>query len=151
MRVWLRPERLAAYALTPGDVENALRTQNVELPAGRLESAQQNVTLRVERPFATPEQFRTLIVGRGSDGYLVRLGDVARVEAGPENPYAAFRLNGNPAVGLGVVRQSGANTLAVAEAAKAMAERWSRTCPRDVHRRRLDETCSSAGRSRRSG
>jgi multidrug efflux pump len=129
MRVWLRPERLAAFGLTPGDVENALRTQNVELPAGRLESAQQNVTLRVDRPFATPEQFRALVVGRGADGYLVRLGDVARIEQGPENPYAAFRLNGNPAVGLGVVRQSGANTLAVAEAAKAMAEQVEPSLP----------------------
>ena len=68
------------------------------------------------------EQFTQLIVGRGSDGYLVRLGDVARVEQGPENPYSAFRINGNPAVGLGIVRQSGANTLAVADAAKAMVE-----------------------------
>ena len=122
MRIWLQPERLAAFGLTPADVETALRTQNVELPAGRLESAQQNVTLRVDRPFATPEQFRALVVGRGADGYLVRLGDVARVEQGPENPYSSFRLNGNQAVGLGIVRQSGANTLAVADAAKAMVE-----------------------------
>ncbi len=118
MRVWLQPERLAAFQLTPNDVETALRTQNVELPAGRLESAQQNVTLRVERPFANAEQFRGLVVGRGSDGYLVRLGDVARIEEGPENPYSAFRLNGQQAAGLGIVRQSGANTLAVADAAK---------------------------------
>jgi multidrug efflux pump len=129
MRVWLQPERLAAFGLTPADVEGALRTQNVELPAGRLESAQQNITLRVERPFGTPEQFRALVVGRGTGGYLVRLGDVARVEQGPENPYNSFRLNGNPAVGLGVVRQSGANTLAVAESAKAMAEQVTPALP----------------------
>ena len=122
MRIWLQPERLAAFGLTPADVENALRTQNVELPAGRLESSDQNVTLRVDRPFSAPAEFQQLIVGRGSDGYLVRLGDVARVEEGPENPYSAFRSNGQPAVGLGIVRQSGANTLAVAEAAKQVAE-----------------------------
>lgn len=121
MRVWLQPQRLAAFSLTPADVENALRSQNVELPAGRLESADQNVTLRVERPFASAEQFRQLIVGRGGDGYLVRLGDIARVEQGPENPYSAFRLNGETAVGLGIVRQSGANTLAVANSAKQVA------------------------------
>jgi multidrug efflux pump len=122
MRIWMRPERLAAFRLTPGDVESALRRQNVELPAGRLESAQQNVTLRVDRPFASPQQFTRLVVGRGADGYLVRLGDVARVEQGPENPYSIFRLNGVPAIGLGIVRQSGANTLAVAGAAKETAE-----------------------------
>jgi multidrug efflux pump len=122
MRVWLRPERLAALSLTPADVEQALRTQNVELPAGRLESATQNVTLRVERNFSTPEDFARLVVGRGPDGYQVPLGDVARIEQAPENPYTAFRLNGESAIGMGIVRQSGANTLAVADAAKALME-----------------------------
>ncbi|MGZ8360584.1 MAG: efflux RND transporter permease subunit [Allosphingosinicella sp.] len=129
IRVWMQPERLAAFSLTPADIESALRRQNVELPAGRLESAQQNVTLRVDRPFATQQDFAALIVGRGQDGYLVRLGDVARIEQGPENPYSAFRLNGNSAVGLGIVRQSGANTLAVAEAAKAAADQLRPNLP----------------------
>jgi multidrug efflux pump len=128
MRVWLRPERLAGFGLTPADVEAALNRQNVELPAGRLES-QQNVTLRVERAFATAQQFQGLVVGRGQDGYLVRLGDVARVEQGPENLYSAFRMNGNPAVGLAIIRQSGANTLAVADAARAMADQVRPTLP----------------------
>jgi multidrug efflux pump len=129
MRVWLRPERLAAFRLTPADVEQALRSQNVELPAGRLESQSQNVTLRVNRPFSSPAEFQQLVVGRGSDGYLVRLGDVARIEQGPENPYSAFRLNGENAIGMGIVRQSGANTLAVATAAKKLAEDIQPTLP----------------------
>ncbi|RYD58495.1 MAG: efflux RND transporter permease subunit [Sphingomonadales bacterium] len=122
MRVWLNPGKLAAFRLTPADVETALRSQNVELPAGRLESGQQNTTLRVNRPFQTADSFAGLVVGRGGDGYQVKLGDVARVEEGAENPYSRFRVNGAQAVGLGVVRQSGANTLAVADAAKAMIE-----------------------------
>ncbi|MFN3944250.1 MAG: efflux RND transporter permease subunit [Allosphingosinicella sp.] len=129
MRIWMQPERLAGFRLTPADVEQALRTQNVELPAGRLESETRNVTLRVTRPYSTPEQFRQLIVGRGGDGYLVRLGDVARVEQGPENPYSAFRLNGENAIGMGIVRQSGANTLAVANAAKQLMEDVQPTLP----------------------
>ncbi|QPQ55118.1 efflux RND transporter permease subunit [Allosphingosinicella flava] len=129
MRVWMNPERLAAFRLTPADVESALRTQNVELPAGRLESASQNVSLRVDRPFTSPQDFAGLIVGRGDNGYLVRLGDVARIEQGAENPYTAFRLNGQPAVGLGIVRQSGANTLAVSNAAKALAQDIQPTLP----------------------
>ena len=119
MRVWLQPTKLAAFRLTPADVETALRAQNVELPAGRFESVEQNQTLRVQRPFSTPADFGQLVVGRGADGYLVRLADVARIEVGAENPYQQFRLNGGQGVGLGIVRQSGANTLAVAEAAKA--------------------------------
>jgi multidrug efflux pump len=122
MRVWLDATKLVAFQLTPADVETALRTQNVELPAGRIESQQQNVTLRVTRPFATAQSFQGLVVGRGPDGYQVKLGDVARVEQGAENPYTAFRMNGQSAVGLGIVRQSGANTLAVADAAKRTAE-----------------------------
>ncbi|HEX8217171.1 MAG TPA: efflux RND transporter permease subunit, partial [Allosphingosinicella sp.] len=129
MRVWLRPERLAAFGLTPADIEQGLRSQNVELPAGRLESNTQNVTLRVDRPFASASDFGALVVGRGDNGYQVRLGDVARIEQGPENPYTAFRLNGQSAIGLAIIRQSGANTLAVAEAAKAMAETLSPTLP----------------------
>jgi len=122
MRVWLQANKLAAYQLTPADVEAALRRQNVELPAGRIESAQQNLTLRVERKFVTPQSFAGLVVGRGPDGYLVRLGDIARIEEAAENPYSSFRMNGAAAVGLGIVRQSGANTLAVANAAKALME-----------------------------
>ena len=129
MRIWLEPDKLAAFGLSPSDVETALRTQNVELPAGRLESRDQNITLRVTRPFATPAQFAALVIKRGETGYLVRLGDVARVEIGAENPYAAFRLNGKSAVGIAIVRQSGANTLAVAQAAKSLAKRLTPDLP----------------------
>ena len=132
MRVWLQPGKLAAFGLTPNDIETALRTQNVELPAGRIESPDQNVTLRVNRPFVTPEQFRQLVVSRGEGGYLVRLGDVARVETEAENPYSAFRLNGGSAVGMGIIRQSGANTLAVAESAKALADQIKPTLPQGM-------------------
>ncbi len=132
MRIWLQPDRLAALGLTPLDVENALRSQNVELPAGRLESTDQNVTLRVSRPFGNEAEFQQLIVARGADGSLIRLADVARVETGPENPYAAFRLNGESALGMGIVRQSGANTLAVAESAKALAERIKGDLPKGM-------------------
>ncbi|WP_085808916.1 efflux RND transporter permease subunit [Sphingomonas sp. TZW2008] len=120
MRVWLDLGRLAAYRLTPRDVEDALRRQNVELPAGRIESSAQNVSLRVDRAFASPDTFRSLVIGRGGDGYLVRLGDIAKVERGPENPYTAFRFRQQTALGLGIIRQSGANTLEVANNVKAL-------------------------------
>lgn len=131
-RVWMNAERLAAFGLTPADVENALRAQNVELPAGRFESKDQNQTLRVDRPFATPEQFAQLVVGRGDNGYQVKLGDVARIEEGPENPYSSFRSNAGTAIGLGIVRQSGANTLEVADKAKALAEQLRPTLPQGM-------------------
>jgi len=114
MRIWLDRIALAAHGLTVADVENALRTQNVELPAGRLESIDRDLTVRVERGYATPEDFRALVLARGSDGYLVRLGDVARVEIGALESAGEFRGNGIPRVGVGIVKQSTANTVAVA-------------------------------------
>jgi multidrug efflux pump len=132
MRVWLDPGRLAAYRLTTRDVEAALRAQNVELPAGRIEGQAQNVSLRVARDFVTPGDFSSLVIGRAQDGYQVRLGDVARVEEGPENPYSGFRFNGAQAVGLGVVRQSGANTLEVVQALKREVAGIERDLPPGV-------------------
>jgi multidrug efflux pump len=122
MRVWLSRSQLVAFGLTTTDVENALRRQNVELPAGRIEGPDTNLTVRVTRQFSTREEFERLVVGRGSDGYLVRLGDVARVSLEPESRYNFFRSNGEQAIGLGIVRQSGANTLQVAKDAKAELE-----------------------------
>ncbi len=129
MRVWLDAARLAAYRLTPKDVETALRTQNVELPAGRIEAQSQNVTVRVARGFSTEADFRSLVIGRGADGYLVRLGDVARIERGAENMYAGFRFNGERAVGLGIVKQSGANTLDVADRIKTAIKQLNTELP----------------------
>lgn len=122
MRVWLSRDKLVSQGLTAGDVEAALRRQNVELPAGRVEGDTTNLTVRVARAFNTPEEFSQLILRRGDDGYLVRLGDVARVTLEPENRYSFFRSNGEQAVGLGIVRQSGANTLQVAQDVKAEME-----------------------------
>ena len=132
MRIWLDAGRLAAFRLTPRDVENALRRQNVELPAGRIEARGQNLSLRVQRGFTTPADFSALVIGRGPDGYLVRLGDIARIEEGPENPYTMYRFNGQTGVGLGIVRQSGANTLAVAQAAKTAVAELSKDLPPGV-------------------
>ena len=79
MRIWLDREAMAARGITTGDVETALRAQNVELPAGRIESKTRDFTLRVERGYQRPEQFAQLPLRKGTDGYVVRLGDVAQV------------------------------------------------------------------------
>jgi len=117
MRIWLDRERLAAYTLTPQDVEDALRRQNVEVPAGRIESRQREFTVLSESDLRTPEQFNALII-REVKGYPVRLKDIGRAELGPQDERNIVRVDGKPAVGLGVVKQSTANTLAVAQAVK---------------------------------
>ena len=129
MRIWLDRQALAARGLTVADVENALRAENLELPAGSVESDTRQFSVRVERTFTSPERFARLVLGRGRDGYLVRLGDVARVERGTEEDRTLFRGNGVAMVGLGVVKQSVSNTIAVADAAKAEAARINPTLP----------------------
>jgi len=129
MRIWLDRTALAARGLTVEDVENALRADNVELPAGSVESRTRQFTVRVDRSFRTPQDFRTLVLSRGGDGYLVRLGDVARVEKGAVEDRTFFRGNEVPMVGIGIIKQSRANTLAVTAAARAEAGRINAALP----------------------
>jgi len=118
MRVWLDRDRLAAFQLTPRDVEMALRSQNVDVPSGRIESRFREFTVLTETDLKTPDEFNRLIL-REVNGYPVRLSDVGYAEVGSEDDRNAIRVNGNPAVGLGIVKQATANTLEVAEAIKA--------------------------------
>jgi multidrug efflux pump len=129
MRIWLNRDQLAARALTVADVENALRNQNVELPAGRIESADRDFTLRVARGYEQASDFAQIPLSKGEDGYIVRLGDVARVELASAERRAYYRSNGEPNVGLGIVRTSTANALDVARAARAEAGRIQPTLP----------------------
>ena len=117
MRIWLNRARLAGYMLSPQDIEDALNQRNVEIPAGRIESREREFSVLTESDLRTPEQFNQLII-REVDGYPVRLRDVGRAELGAEDDRNAVRVNGQPAVGLGVVKQSTANTLEVAQAVK---------------------------------
>lgn len=130
MRIWLDGNALAARGLTPADVESALRAENVELGAGRLESSQRDFILRVARDYTTPEAFAQMPLGKGSDGYVVKLGDVARVALESTERRAYYHSNGEPAMGIGIVKTSTANSLEVAEAAKAEAERIRPTLPK---------------------
>jgi multidrug efflux pump len=128
MRLWLDRERLAAYGLTPQDVEGALRRQNVEIPSGRIESSQREFTVLTEADLRTDAQFNDMILTE-SRGYPVRLRDVGTARLGALDERNVVRVNGNPAVGLGVVKQSTANTLSVASAVKAEMARLQKTLP----------------------
>lgn len=112
MRLWLKPDRMAAYRLTPQDVEDALRQQNIEIPAGRIESAKREFTVVAETNLATPEEFERMIIRRDGD-VLVRFKDVGRAEIAPEDVRRISRFNGKEAVSMGVVKQATANPLEV--------------------------------------
>src|SRR5690606_8717275 len=104
------------------DIEAALRTQNIELPAGRLESTDREFTLRTDTRLSDEQQFRELIVRRGESGYLVRLGEIAQVSLAAENDRSTSRSDGVPGVSFSVQQQSTANALEVAEAVQAETE-----------------------------
>src|SRR5688572_7185334 len=129
MRVWLDRIALAARGLTVTDVTNSLRRENIEVPAGRIESANMEFTVRVERIYRSAEDFAQLVIARGEDGHLVRLGEVARVELGAASERAIYKGNGVEAVGLGVVKQSTANSLEVMRATSALVEEINSTLP----------------------
>src|SRR3989441_6508324 len=97
MRVWVKPDQLSARALTVQDVENAIRTRNVEIPAGRIESARREFSVRSLGELKTPQEFSELVVG-SQGGQLVKLKDIARVELGPEDDRSVVRYTGNTAV-----------------------------------------------------
>ena len=118
MRIWLDRDRLASFGLVAKDVEDALRRQNVEIPSGRVEGQDREFSVLTETDLRTPEQFNKLII-RETNGYLVRLKDVGSAELGAADVRNRVRVNGEPAVGLGIVKQSNANTLEVARAVKA--------------------------------
>lgn len=117
MRIWLDRAKMAAYSVTTADVESALREQNLEVPSGRIESIDREYTVVAQTDLTSPDEFAQIIL-RESDGYLVRLSDVARVELGPEEERQISRLNGKEGVVVGAVKQSTANPLEVSEAFK---------------------------------
>jgi multidrug efflux pump len=129
MRIWIDRRAMAARGLVVGDVEDALRAENLELPAGSIESRERSFTVRVKRAFRTAQDFSRLVLARGTDGYLVRLGDIARVERGTEEDRTFFRGNGVAMVGMGIIKQSTANTIDVARGAKAEMLRLNPTLP----------------------
>jgi multidrug efflux pump len=115
MRIWLDRQRLAAYQLTPADVEDALRKQNVEVPAGRIESREREFSVVANTDLKTVEEFGSIIV-KTANGYPVRVNDIARVEIGAASERSSVRFKGRSAVALGVIKQATANPLDLSKA-----------------------------------
>ncbi|HEY8241021.1 MAG TPA: efflux RND transporter permease subunit, partial [Kiritimatiellia bacterium] len=117
MRLRLDAEKMAAHQVTVLDIEEALRTQNVELPSGRVESFDREMTIQTRGELKTPEEFNNLVIRRNGDA-IVHLHDIGVAETGVEDERSIARYNSKPAVGLGIVKQSKANTIEVARGVK---------------------------------
>lgn len=114
MRIWLDRNKMAAFNVTPQEVEQALRQQNIEVPGGRIESVEREFTVLTQTDLNREVEFEDIVL-RKSDNYLVRLKDVARIEQAAKSERVVTRFNGKSAVALGVVKQSVANPLSVSD------------------------------------
>jgi multidrug efflux pump len=132
MRIWIDPKRLAARALTVGDIEDALRRENVQIPSGRLESSTREFTLRTNTGFSSVDDFRRLVLREGEDNYLIRLGEVADIEIAAENFRSYAATDGTPGMSLGIIPQAQANILRVNEAVVQRVNELQPSLPADL-------------------
>jgi multidrug efflux pump len=126
MRIWLDRTKLAGYRLTPQDIEEALRRQNVEIPAGRIESDKREFSVLSQTDLQTPEQFENVVI-REVAGYPVRLRDVGKVVVGPAEERILTRFMGGSAVSMGVIRQATANPLELSLAVRKEVDEINKT------------------------
>src|SRR5436190_5678678 len=131
IEVWVDPDKMRAFNVSAADVANAVKLQNMELPGGRIEEGKRELTVRTMGRIPDPAQFNNLIVANRGP-YAVKLSDIGYVEDGAEEQRTEARLNGQPAVTLVVSKQSGQNTVAVADAVKERLDELRTTLPRDV-------------------
>jgi multidrug efflux pump len=131
MRVWLDAQRMAARGLTTQDIERAIQRENAEIPGGRVEGTSREFSVRTRGDLTTPEGFASLVVSQGG-GDAIRLGDVAQVEIGPEDERTVARYNGEPAIGLGIVKQSKASTLEVAQGVREVLPELQTMLPKGM-------------------
>ena len=128
IQIWVDPDKMRAFNIPVAQVADAVRAQNMELPGGRVAEGARELTVRTMGRIVNPTQFNDLVVGNNG-GYPVKLSDIGYAEDGAEEPRTEARLNGQPAVTLIVSKQSGQNTVAVADAVKARLQDISRTLP----------------------
>jgi multidrug efflux pump len=131
IRIWIDRRALAARNLTVGDIEAAINRNNVELPAGEIKSSQRLIDIRLDGRFSTVDGFKNIVLDT-VDGYPVRLSSVATVELGVEDDETIIRANGQPAVGLSVIRQSQANTMEISTAIRAEVANLADSLPQGM-------------------
>jgi HAE1 family hydrophobic/amphiphilic exporter-1 len=132
IRIWLDPEELEARNLTPRDVATAVRLKHIELPGGRIEQPDREFVVKIEGEYESVEELRELVVATRNQT-VIRLKDVARIEDGAQDLRSIARFNGLPAVGLGIQKQSGTNTVEVAKGVKEALAEIVTILPEDIN------------------
>ncbi len=129
LRIWIDPIALAARNLTTHEVEKILRTENLEFPAGRIESKDIDLTIKLENAYDEIDSYKNLPLKKSIDGSITKLSDIARVEFGPVTSRTIFKGNGKQVVGIGIYQQSDANTIKVATKVKEKLKEIKPTLP----------------------
>ncbi len=132
LRVWLDPLLLSQYKVSVTDIEKKLLEENVEIPAGRLESKFRDYTVKLESGFKTEEDFRNLVIKKGKNFSFVKLGDVAKIEIGPEETRQLFRGNAEEMIGLGILKQTSANLIEVTNGVKGEFLKIKENLPKNI-------------------
>ena len=132
LRVWLDPLLLSQYKVSVTDIEKKLLEENIEIPAGRLESKFRDYTVKLESGFKTEEDFRNLVIKKGENFSFVKLGDVAKIEIGPEETRQLFRGNAEEMIGLGILKQTSANLIEVTNGVKGEFLKIKENLPKNI-------------------
>lgn len=132
MRLWLDPAKLASFQLSPVDVRNALNRENVELPSGRIEGDDTELSIRTIGRLQTEIEFDNLIV-KEAEGNIVRVKDIGYSQLGAENERTILRRDGIPMVGVVLISQAGANNIAIADEFYKRLEQIKKTLPHDIN------------------
>ena len=137
MRIWLNRTAMAARGITVADIEKTLLSENVENPGGRIESSEREFVVRLKRQYYTAEDFRNMVLKRNGDGDYIRLGDVASVAVDSRNQRQLFTANKQPMIGIGIYKQSTANTLTVSSGARSLIRELEKNLPEGMAMRVL--------------
>ncbi len=132
MRLWLDPQKLAAYRMTPLDIKQALDRENVELPSGKISGNSSELVVKTVGKLITAHDFEEVIIKEDATG-VIKLKDIARINIGPENEETVLRINGVPTVGIALIPQPGANYVNIADAFYKKVEKLKAEVPADIH------------------
>ena len=132
LRVWIDPSLLSKYQVSVLDIEEKITQENIEIPAGRLESKYMDFTVKLDSNYKTVEDFKNLVIKEGNDFSFVKLGDVAKIEIGPEETRQLFRGNGEEMIGLGILKQTEANLIKVTNGVKVEFEKIKNELPKNI-------------------
>ena len=132
LRVWLDPVLLSQYKVSVTEIEKKLLEENIEVPAGRLESKFRDYTVKLDSGFKTENDFKNLVIKKGENFSFVKLGDVAKIEIGPEETRQLFRGNAEEMIGLGILKQTSANLIEVTDGVKKEFLKIKESLPKNI-------------------